>query len=342
MTSGPSAPAARRSADLDLFKTILTIGMIFAHVVQLADFTPGRVEQDLSLYANLVTFSGFMLAFGLGVGRSERSTGKTLVAKVRAPLTLYAAYSLSSVAFIVLVERRGIDAKTLVDLLVMRRLHGYSEFLASFFLLSVVTTLFRGQVVALGRSFWAPPLAALVGVAACAFAPTAVDWPFVGALFGTAAFPTFPLPQYGFWFVAGLHAARGGQWQALWCGLLAAAATAAFCLVWRDSGMLPARFPPSALWVFGAAFPLTVTLWLVRLIARRTALPDWTLMPGRHVLFFLVASNVALFANRFVNGKSFLNLAEVTAATVLLIGMIGVLRFAWDKALGRLQANPGK
>jgi hypothetical protein len=58
------APPGSRAAYLDLFKTVLTVGMIFAHVVQLADVAPGLIEHAFSVYINLITFSGFMLAFG--------------------------------------------------------------------------------------------------------------------------------------------------------------------------------------------------------------------------------------------------------------------------------------
>jgi len=200
----------------------------------------------------------------------------------------------------------------------------------------------RREIVGFGQWFLAPPLAALISMAACSLAPTAADWPFAGAALGTASYATFPLPQYGFWFVAGLHAAHGGRWPALWCWLLAGAATAGFCLIWRENGALPARFPPSAAWVFGAALPLMVTACVARLAAARVTLPQWTLMPGRHVLFFLMASNLALFANRYVNGKSVMDLPSAVGAAAALVCVIIVLRLAWDQASARLQAKPGK
>ena len=123
---------------------------------------------------------------------------------------------------------------------------------------------------------------------------------------------------------------------------LGGAATAGFCLIWRENGALPARFPPSAAWVFGAALPLMVTACVARLAAARVTLPQWTLMPGRHVLFFLMASNLALFANRYVNGKSVMDLPSAVGAAAALVCVIIVLRLAWDQASARLQAKPGK
>ncbi len=341
MAMGQNSAAGGRAADLDLFKTLLVIGMIFAHVVQLADLSPGRAEQDLALYANLVTFSGFMLAFGLGVGRAGVSARKTSGAKISAPLKLYAAYAVSSFAFILLVERHGVGAKEVADVLLMRRLHGYSEFLASFFLLSPLTTFFRPQVIAFGQRAWAPLFAGLVSLAACLLAPTALEWPLIGAAFGSLSFPTFPLPQYGFWFALGIYVARGGRAMAPAPWLLAGAATLAFCLAWHANGALPMRFPPSPFWVAGAALPLLFTVWLARAATERLSFPAWAMSPGRHVLFFLMASNLALFANRYVNGKSVMDLPLAIGAALLLIGAIIIARLGWDDAARRLTRNPG-
>ena len=336
MSMGQTSAGGGRAADLDLFKAMLAVGMIFAHVVQLADLSPGRVEQDLALYANLVTFSGFMLAFGMGIGRAGAAPRKPLGGRVAAPLKLYGAYALSSFAFILLVERHAIGAKEVADVLLMRRLHGYSEFLASFFLLSLLTTFLRPQIVSFGQWAWAPSLAGLVSLAACSLAPTALEWPFVGAAFGSPSFPTFPLPQYGFWFALGIYAARGGRRVAWAPWLLAALASAAFCLAWYAKGALPMRFPPSAFWVAGAALPLLVTVRLARAVTERVPVPAWALTPGRHVLFFLMASNLALFANRYFNGKSVMDLPFAVGAALTLTGAIIVARLAWDGAARRL------
>ena len=52
------APTKVRAAYLDLIKTILAVGMIFAHSIQLVEGTPRPLEYFVSFYINLVTFSG--------------------------------------------------------------------------------------------------------------------------------------------------------------------------------------------------------------------------------------------------------------------------------------------
>ena len=67
--SGAGKPA--RAADLDLFKTMLVWGMITAHCIQLLAFRPKPAAMAISEVINLITFSGFMFAFGWGLGLSR-------------------------------------------------------------------------------------------------------------------------------------------------------------------------------------------------------------------------------------------------------------------------------
>ena len=67
--------AGGRSADLDIFKTMLVWGMITAHCIQLLAFHPKPPAETISVLINLIPFSGFMFAFSYGVGLSKRSKG---------------------------------------------------------------------------------------------------------------------------------------------------------------------------------------------------------------------------------------------------------------------------
>jgi hypothetical protein len=54
-----------RAAYLDLLETVLTVGMILAQVVQIADEGPAQVAHALSVYVNVVTFPNGKPAIGL-------------------------------------------------------------------------------------------------------------------------------------------------------------------------------------------------------------------------------------------------------------------------------------
>jgi hypothetical protein len=62
---------------------------------------------------------------------------------------------------------------------------------------------------------------------------------------------------------------------------------------------LPGRFPPSAFWVAGGALPLMIYLFVSQLVGGRFSVPEVLTLPGKHVLRFLVLSNLTIFATRY-------------------------------------------
>jgi hypothetical protein len=130
---------------------------------------------------------------------------------------------------------------------------------------------------------------------------TEAAWPVIAAVIGTHRFASFPLIPYLPWFLLGIwFAANPLRW---WHAIPALAATAGFAYVTMTAGAFPERFPPSALWVIGAAAPLLVYWAASRAVARAVSLPGWLLLPGRHVLSFLVLSNLVIFGSRFFFGR---------------------------------------
>ena len=158
--------AGGRLQYLDLLKTLLVWGMIAAHVIQLLGFGLKPWHQAYSDFINLVTFSGFMFAFGLGVGLPSSGTSsrqKTLWQRLWPALLLLLAVYASSIAFVVLADRKPLTPERLADLLSMRVLFGWSEFLASFFVLYLVIAIARPALLWIGRN----PFALIAAVGLC-------------------------------------------------------------------------------------------------------------------------------------------------------------------------------
>lgn len=53
-----------RSSALDIFKGLLVFGMILAHVIQILGGRNNYLLTAISNYINLISFSGFLFAFG--------------------------------------------------------------------------------------------------------------------------------------------------------------------------------------------------------------------------------------------------------------------------------------
>lgn len=286
-----------RAADLDLFKTLLVWGMISAHCIQLLAFRPKPGAAMFSDFINLITFSGFLFAFGLGVGMSG-SAGKSWLDRLRPVLLLLLATYVSEVAFEVLVDRKPLGPELLWNIVTLSRLCGWSEFLASFAVLYLIIALARPLLVFIA-THWPLLIAA---VAAC-FASTLIisnrGVPGLATLIGTTEFASFPLLPYLPWFLVGIAFGRQRALPRMLEWALATVATAIFAFVfWRAGGELPGRFPPTILWIIGPALPLLVYVVVTRGIAR-WPIPSFLLGPGRHVLAALLVSNLIIFGLRW-------------------------------------------
>ena len=305
--------------------------MVTAHVIQLLGFRLGPGAATFSDYVNLISFSGFLLAFGLGVGLSPpRRRG--VWERVWPALVMLLAVYLSSLAFTALVDRKPLTPDLLVDLLTFRRLFGYSEFLASFFVLYVLIAVARPLLLAVADN----ALLLVVAVALC-LASTALTTdqliPFAGTVIGHRAYASFPLLPYLPWFLVGIRLGRRDGVAAPLDVALAFVATGALLwFYWRTGYNLPERFPPSILWIVGPALPLLVYLVVVRTLGDAFTLPRLLLAPGRHVLAALLLSNVVIFATgRFTYKPA----RQVWVALLISLGLLPAVTL-WGAVLDRL------
>lgn len=295
-TGRPAAPFAGGRADwLDVLKVLLVVGMICAHCIQLLMVRPTPAESVVSNFINIITFSGFMLAFGIGIGLSRRD--KSWGQRLWPVLLLLLATWTSEFAFAVLVDRQAIGPELLLPLLTLRRLYGWSEFLASFTVLYLVIAVARPLLVAVAAR-WPLLVIAIVACLASTWIVLDTGLPLVPTIVGTTDFASFPLLPYLPWFLVGIAMARGVRLPPLLEWIAALLGTAAFAYsLWQDHD-LPGRFPPTVLWIVGPALPLLVYITLALGIGRLKP-PGWLLGTGRHVLAALLVSNLAIFTLRW-------------------------------------------
>jgi hypothetical protein len=330
--SNPRAPA--RAVDLDLLKTLLVCGMVGAHVIQLITLAPRPEARGFSDVINLVAFSGFMFAFGIGVGlpRSGDGEKRSLWRRLRPVLLLLLATYVSSVAFVVLVDRAPLTPALLYDLLTLTRLFGWSEFLASFFVLYLLLAVMRPWLVRIGQNPWT-----LVGAVGLGLASTliVVDWPLpvLASVVGTTRFPSFPLLAYLPWFFLGIwYGTHPLRW---WHFALAALATASFYYFTTTRGGFPERFPATIQWVSGSALFLLPLFRMARLVGNHVKIPSVLLMPGRHVLSFLVLSNLIIFATRYLEGRPVRGTLTAALVALAIVAAVSLLWWIVERARGR-------
>lgn len=311
-----------RASELDLFKTMLVVGMVAIHVFQLLGRSmPGWVDR-LAEGINLITFSGFLFAMGIGVGMgSERERGVSK--RLRPVVLLLLAAWISAFAFALLVDRAPLTWALGLDVLSLRRLFGWSEFLASFFMLYLLLALFRPLILRMALD----PLSFGLAVA-LAFASTwiVVDlWlPASATLVGTTLFASFPLLPYLPWFLVGIRLGRSGGKLSRGYWAVAVLCSGALAFHVQQAGVLPGRFPPTVLWVIGPALALALYWALARFLAAR--MPKVLLLPGRHVLSYLLVSNLLIFSARRIWGRP---ITEVETWLGSTLGVLVVLGVGW-------------
>lgn len=333
-SSSLAGPASR--ADwLDLLKTLLVWGMVGAHVVQLLGVGLGPGAARFSDYINLVSFSGFMLAFGIGTGLSPGRRRSGLAGRIGPALVMLGCAYLSALAFATLVDHKPITGSLLADLLTFRVLFGYSEFLATFFVLYVVIALARPVLIGIAEN---PVLlaAAVVVCLASTYVATGALIPLAGTVIGHTRYASFPLLGYLPWFLFGIRIGRRDGVAAPFDMALAILGTAVFLwFFWRTGQNLPERFPPTIQWIVGPAVPLLVYLVACRAIADWVRLPFWLMAPGRHVLAALLLSNLIIFATRAWRYKPAHPLGIAIAIAVLILIVVTL----WCNFIDRLAAR---
>lgn len=338
--AGPNSMPSQssRAADLDLLKTLLVIGMIGAHVIQLITFRAKPEAAMFAEYANLVSFSGFLFAFGIGLGLPKpEGRQRSLWSRLRPSLLLLLAVYASSFAFALLVDRKRLDAQLIIDVVTMQRLFGWSEFLATFFVLSLLTLIARPALLAIGRNPWL----LVVATAAClatTFVTTGTIFPLLPTVVSHTGFANFPLLPYLPWFLLGIW--YGSHPVRAWHFVPALAITAYLCWVTIQTGQFPNRFPPTILWIIGPAAILLAYLKLCRFIAARISTPNVLLTPGRHVLSFLVLSNITFFATRYFMGKPVRTTLIAALVTLGVVVMLSAGWYAWERLRPATRRQP--
>ena len=327
--SGAGKPA--RAADLDLFKTMLVWGMIIAHCIQLLAFRPKPAAMAISDVVNLITFSGFMFAFGWGLGLS-RGAPKSWWARLYPVLLLGLATWVSEFAFMALVEKAKFDGALIYNILTFSRLYGWSEFLASFFVLYAIIAVARPWLIAIGER-WYLMVPAAIACLAATWIVVSRDIPLLATLVGTTNFASFPIIPYLPWFLLGIFYARNPEHPRAADWVLAAIATA-LCALWTAYyGEYPGRFPPTVLWIAGPALILMLYLLVARVVGRRVPIPRVLLGTGRHVLAALLVSNLIIFGLRYLVG---FRLGQWWCTPILAVSIIAfVTLWAWVLDLRR-------
>lgn len=285
-----------RDKRIDCFKGILTMQMVLAHCLQFyANFDVDKGWWLLTEYINLTTFSGFVFAFGY-ISTHAYFQGEFIPALRRIGkniVRLIIAFYISSFAFVIFIERMPFRADKVLEIVLVKRLAGWSEFLFSFAGVMLVT-IALWKVFHSRKDSWLL-LIALCSVVVCLLPHREVK-PIVGTFLGGYGGTYFPVIPYYLYFVIGVYFAKK-EIKFNWIALLLSIAGTAYAVLYATffSKGWPSRFPLSFAWLIGSMLFL-YAYYLLSLFLGNNKYFAWLADIGRDSLFYLLISNIIIFA----------------------------------------------
>lgn len=295
---------------IDILKGILTLQMILAHCIQFyVDLGRNPVALHISDYINLTTFSGFLFCFGYASHLAYfRKEWKEAAGRIfKNALRLLAAFYISSFCYVVFVEKIPLRLDLALEILLLKRLAGWSEFLFGF----ALVMLLAGILFPLHQEKckWGLPVMAALSILTCLVLQPgtgrfiAVDKgsgaSFAGSLAGGIEGAYFPVIPYGIYFLAGIWFARKQAGFRKIIFALACVGTLWHTIdyLWISGGQ-PSRFPLSFSFLAGAALFVYLYYLLAAALENKAQklCVRYLTGVGKNSLFYLLLSNLIIFA----------------------------------------------
>ena len=315
-----------RDHSIDIFKGLLVIGMVYAHVMQFFSNTHNYpVTGTLIDFFNIVTFSGFVFSFGyvsqLAYYRKpfNQVYKKMLVTALK---TLIAFY-ISGLFFRLFIDGRTLDWELVLPILILSDIPGWSEFLVSFFFIMLIGLIFFKPllwVVERKKWFW---LICVLFLGTTFIPYELITFNQLGLIIGSTKFASFPVVQYFPFYLLGMYFSKRKitfHWHVLWISFLLTFIFFAYLLI--EDG-LPSRFPPSILWIIASPAFLYMYYLLSRYLNRMHTFINPLRFMGRYVLFYLLMSNIMIFALKHSQPSLALSTVESFLFTTGLLLLIG-------------------
>lgn len=314
-----------RDYSIDLFRGFLVIGMVLVHVMQF--FTSPEYSQasiHIINIGNMITFSGFMFCFGYVVQISymEKEFNEVYIKIIKRILITLVAFYISGIAYRLIIGRSYIIWDTFKNILILKDIPGWSEFLVSFTYANLATLLFFKPfklIVNNSKIFFAVIILLLL---TCFIPYENVTSNQLGILLGSQQFASFPLLQYMPFYILGMYFKKNNMKFNKIALLISFIPTALPLYLYINTGNLPSRFPPSVLWIVSPAFILYL-YYLAALALKnhiRYLIP--VIMLGQNVLTALILSNIFIFTLSSLGKGLRLNTMQCVFLDILLLSIV--------------------
>jgi hypothetical protein len=317
-----------RSSALDIFKGLLVFGMILAHIIQILGNRNDYLLSAISKYINLISFSGFLFAFGYANYFAYFSKDFQVVKwrMFKTGLKILLAFYISGIASRILFEKKAIHLLDIIKIILLADIPGYSEFLASFAIITLLAlVLFRLIKTVLSNKIYFCLLN--IFLLFTTFIPyERITINQIGLLIGTNNFACFPVIQYSPLYLIGIYFARYQVKLNRIVLLISSTFTLSFISYLLYTHSLPNRFPPSLFWIVGSALFLYIYFLASDLLATKLNKIELLEKLGRNVLFYLLVSNIFIFAIHSIYGNMPWGIIKISLLTAAILFTVGYLQ----------------
>jgi hypothetical protein len=309
--------------------------MILAHSLQLLSKNEGKYWV-FSTLINLFTFSGFFFCYGYVFYLSYFSKSKDKVKKnilTTAWKTLAAYYIVAFFSLSLIYDKYinvdfNFSAVNVLRVFLLFEIPFYSEFLLSFFLITILSFLFFDKFVLLAKN----KILLFSVIAVCllwtCLAPSNLFLKNqLALLVGTSSFSAFPVIQYLPFFLIGVLFSKNSIPVNYMGFSLSLTGTFIFVLYVYINQGIPSRFPPSIFWILGSTGILYTLLSIARFLEDHRIIYSSIASIGSNALIYLVISSIIIFSlSKRFNTSPVLALV-IGGVTILTISfLIGLVR----------------
>ena len=292
--------------DINIFKAFLVINMIIAHTIQLLSPLGGWAD----LYSdtiNLITYSGFIFAFGYVYQLNYQDKDIPIKKQLRNIYSPIICYYISCFAWMTIIDKQC-NITDIMKTLLLLHIYPYSEFILAFGLTSWIYWCIRP---------WLKPKLLLPAAGILLLIIPCLYWNdssyYIGFFIGNNHIQLWTVIPYMIFFLIGMHFAyyKTKLTSLIWAiGIIG---TSYFYFRYRCLGVAPSRYPPARTWITGSWIYLIAYLWTARQIHSSRMLNNI----GENSIVYLLLSNIILFGMR---GNMF-----ITTYLAFVIGIIVIL-----------------
>lgn len=311
-----------RNRSIDTMRGILTIAMIYGHVLQFfgnAGVYPGM--EGVILVINLLCFPGFLFCFGrtITLAYLGKEWKAALPRMIKTFFRLLAAFWLSGIGYRVLRENKPFGRGIVEPILMLLDIPGWSEFLVTFALMMGLVILLFPLFRWIGKRSFAAFAASVLLTLSSLLPYDSIRSVHAQLLVGGRGFACFPVLQYLPYLLMGMSYQQASRKQHALLAIPAACVSLTGILHAAAQG-IPERFPPHMAWLAIPWAGIALILLLSQGLHQIPGIPwrggcchPWTTCLGAiggKSLYLLLGSNLVLFT---FSGKGLLPLLSPKA-----------------------------